>query len=177
VAEAALVVDWATQASRWCHHPQVEKKHRLFLSMNINLACGRVFSTDTAWLNLDYATTSSALQRANLLGRLPLADATEDLVYSSYFLIANIFAPVVACHLPQRFHLSIGWDQAMRAMGLQPLDKVQYGRRFGRTDYIGMQAATRADALARRIYSWVQFLPKGRTLVGRALINLASSLL
>ena len=34
---------------------------------------------------------------------------------------------------PQLFHLSIGWDQAMREMGLQPLEKVQYGRAFGRT--------------------------------------------
>ena len=54
--------------------------------MNVNLACGSVYLTDTAWLNLDYASSSPAVQRANLLGRLPLADATADLVYSSHFL-------------------------------------------------------------------------------------------
>ena len=54
--------------------------------MNVNLACGSVYVTGTSWLNLDYASSSPAVQRANLLGRLPLADATADLVYSSHFL-------------------------------------------------------------------------------------------
>lgn len=54
--------------------------------MNVNLACGGVYVTDAGWLNLDYASNSSAVQRANLLGRLPLADATANLVYSSHFL-------------------------------------------------------------------------------------------
>lgn len=54
--------------------------------MNVNLACGCVFVIDTAWLNLDYASSSPAVHRANLLGRLPLEDATADLVYSSHFL-------------------------------------------------------------------------------------------
>ena len=38
---------------------------------------------------------------------------------------------MIACHLPQLFHLSIGWDQAMRKMGLELLEKVQYGRALG----------------------------------------------
>ena len=54
--------------------------------MNVNLACGGVYVTAPTWLNLDYASNSPAVQRANLLGRLPLADATADLVYSSHFL-------------------------------------------------------------------------------------------
>jgi len=54
--------------------------------MNVNLACGCVYVADAEWLNLDYASTSSAVKRADLLGRLPLADATADLVYSSHFL-------------------------------------------------------------------------------------------
>lgn len=54
--------------------------------MNVNLACGGVYLTNADWLNLDYASNSSAVQRANLLGRLPLVDATAVLVYSSHFL-------------------------------------------------------------------------------------------
>ena len=92
------------------------------------------------------------------------------------YLIANCFAPVIACHLPQLFHLSIGWNQAMRAMGLQPLEKVQYGRAFGRTGDLDEQAARRAEALARRVYPWVQFLPKGRSRAGRALMRLMSAM-
>ena len=91
-------------------------------------------------------------------------------------LIANCFAPVIACHLPQLFHLSIGWDQVMRAMGLQPLDKVQYSRAFGRTGDLDDQAARRAEALARRVYPWVQSLPKGRSRAGRALMRLMSAM-
>lgn len=54
--------------------------------MNVNLACGGVYVTGAGWLNLDYSSASSAVKSANLLGRLPLADGTADLVYSSHFL-------------------------------------------------------------------------------------------
>ena len=42
--------------------------------------------SDADRLNLDYASTSSAVQPANLLVRLPLADVTAHLIYSSHFL-------------------------------------------------------------------------------------------
>jgi SAM-dependent methyltransferase len=54
--------------------------------MNVNLACGGVYVTGTGWLNFDYSSASAAVRNANLLGRLPLADGTADLVYSSHFL-------------------------------------------------------------------------------------------
>ena len=54
--------------------------------MNVNLACGGAYLTGADWLNLDYVSTSPAVQHANLLGRLPIADDTADLVYSSHFL-------------------------------------------------------------------------------------------
>ena len=53
--------------------------------MNVNLACGGVYVTDADWFNLDYASSSPAVQRANLLARLPLDDAAAELVYSSHF--------------------------------------------------------------------------------------------
>lgn len=52
----------------------------------INLACGGVFITGDGWINLDYSAANPAVQRANLLARLPLPDAAAALVYSSHFL-------------------------------------------------------------------------------------------
>lgn len=91
------------------------------------------------------------------------------------YLMANCFAPVIASHLPQLFHLSIGWDQAMDAMGLQPRERVLYGRAYKYEGFLDEEAAYRADALACSVYTWVQPLPKGRTRVGRALMRLLSA--
>lgn len=91
------------------------------------------------------------------------------------YLMANCFAPVIACHLPQLFHLSIGWDQAMRAMGLQPKEKVLYGCAYEHTGELDEQAARRVDALARRVYPWVKPLPKGRARAGGALMRVLSA--
>jgi SAM-dependent methyltransferase len=102
------------------------------------------------------------------------ASTASHLRIGGRFLIANCFAPVIACHLPQLFHLSIGWDEAMRVMGLQPLEKVQYGRAYARTSDLDEQAARRVEALAYRVYSLVQHLPKGSSRAGRALIRFLS---
>jgi len=104
------------------------------------------------------------------------ASTASHLRIGGSYLIANCFKPVIACHLPQLFHLSIGWDQAMRAMGLQPLETVQYGRAFGRTGGLDEEAARRVEALARRVYPWVPSLPKVRSRAGRALMRLMSAM-
>ena len=52
----------------------------------INLACGGVYVNGKHWINLDYASSSRAVQQANLLGQLPLSDESAELVYSSHFL-------------------------------------------------------------------------------------------
>ena len=91
------------------------------------------------------------------------------------YLIANCFAPVIACHLPQLFHLSIGWDQSMCAMGLQPQEKVGYGRAYGRIGILDKEAAKHVEALARRVYPIVKPLPRGRSRAGRALIRFISA--
>jgi hypothetical protein len=54
--------------------------------MNVNFACGDTWVIGADWLNLDYSSTSPAVQHANLLGRLPIADSTAALVCSSHFL-------------------------------------------------------------------------------------------
>lgn len=51
----------------------------------INLACGPVFIDSSDWANFDFLATSG-VQKANLLGRLPLQDNAAQLVYSSHFL-------------------------------------------------------------------------------------------
>jgi hypothetical protein len=92
------------------------------------------------------------------------------------YLIANCFSPVIACHLPQLFHLSISWDQVMRAMGLQPLEKVEYGRVYAHTGALHELQARRVEAQARLVYPWVQALPKGRSRVGQVLMRLLSAM-
>lgn len=91
------------------------------------------------------------------------------------FLIANCFAPVIACHLPQLFHVSIGWDKVMRAMGLHPLEKIQYGRAYRRTGDLDEIAARKAEALARLVYPLSQSIPRGRSRLGLAFMRLMSS--
>jgi hypothetical protein len=94
------------------------------------------------------------------------------LLIGGHYLIGNCFALVIACYLPQLFYLSIGWDQAMQAMGLQPQEKVQYGSALQRSGQLDERFARRAEALARCVYSWVQPLHKRRSHVVRALIRM-----
>lgn len=49
----------------------------------VNIACGNVFVA--GWINLDYSPVSTEVICADLTGRLPLADNSVDLVYSSHF--------------------------------------------------------------------------------------------
>jgi predicted SAM-dependent methyltransferase len=50
----------------------------------VNVACGNSYLN--GWFNLDYKPVSPTIIKANLLGKLPFADATVDLLYSSHFL-------------------------------------------------------------------------------------------
>lgn len=52
----------------------------------LNLACGATFVDTPQWLNLDYLPLSPAVRQADLLGRLPVADACLKLVYCSHFV-------------------------------------------------------------------------------------------
>lgn len=105
-----------------------------------------------------------------------LAAATADhLPGGGLYLMANCFAPVIACHLPQLFHLAIGWDQAMCAMGLQSRERVQYGRAYQRTGPLHVQASRRIEALARKVYPLFKPLPRGRARAGSALMRVLSA--
>lgn len=52
----------------------------------VNLGCGNIYLTEDGWTNYDYSPSHSSVQRANLLGRLPVQDESAELVYSSHFL-------------------------------------------------------------------------------------------
>lgn len=104
------------------------------------------------------------------------ASSSSHLRIGGHYLIANCFSPVIACHLPQHFHLSISWEQVMQEMGLHPQEKVQYGRAFERAGSLDENAARRVEAMAKWVYTLVQHLPKGRSRIGRALIGLMSKM-
>lgn len=63
----------------------------------VNLASGPIFIDSSAWENFDFAA-APGVQQADLLGQLPLADNSVQLVYSSHFL-EHIPKPVVEVFL------------------------------------------------------------------------------
>lgn len=99
------------------------------------------------------------------------ASTAAHLRISGLYFMANCFAPVIACHLPQLYHLSIGWDQVMHAMGMKPGERVRYGRAYEHTGSLDEQAARHAERYARNVFPLVKFLPKGRTKLGKMLVR------
>lgn len=64
----------------------------------LNLACGATYVDSPEWLNLDYTPLGAGVVQADLLGALPVADASIDIVYSSHF-IEHVPRPRVAALL------------------------------------------------------------------------------
>ena len=52
----------------------------------VNLACGGSYIETPEWVNLDYSTSSPAVQRANILDPLPFGDGAVDMIYCSHFV-------------------------------------------------------------------------------------------
>ena len=52
----------------------------------LNMACGATYINTPDWLNLDYTPLGPAVHQADLLGRLPAADASLQWVYCSHFI-------------------------------------------------------------------------------------------
>lgn len=53
---------------------------------NINIACGNTFIASDAWINFDYNSSCSSVQKVDLLKGLPLDNDSISVVYSSHFL-------------------------------------------------------------------------------------------
>jgi SAM-dependent methyltransferase len=56
------------------------------MSRFLNLACGSVFVDSPQWLNIDFVAGHPSVLQADLLRRLPVASASQDLVYCSHFV-------------------------------------------------------------------------------------------
>lgn len=99
------------------------------------------------------------------------AETAQHLRVGGQYLIANCFSPVVLCHLPQLFYLEIAWDPAMRAMGLQPGERVSYGRFYRREGNFDVPAARRIANRGKRLWPMVRKLPRGRAKIGGVLVR------
>ena len=102
------------------------------------------------------------------------AETASHLKVGGQFLIANCFAPVIKCHLPQLFHLEYGWDVSMQKMGLLPGERVQYGRIYRRNGKLDLAAARKVAERARLIYPLIRHLPRGRARFGALIMKLFS---
>jgi hypothetical protein len=60
------------------------------------------------------------------------ASTASHLRFGGNYLIANCFASVVQCHLPQLFHLAIAWDQAMEVLGFAANGSSALRQRFSK---------------------------------------------
>lgn len=99
------------------------------------------------------------------------AETAEHLREGGQYLIANCFQPVILCHLPQLFYFNAAWDPAMEAMGLQPNERVSYGRVYRRQGGFDVAAARKIAECGRKLYSLIQWLPRGRARIGRLVMN------
>lgn len=88
------------------------------------------------------------------------------------YLIANCFFPVIRCHLPQTFHFRHSWDAALQAMGLEPAEKVAYGRAYVRYGALNLTAARQVEQQSLKLWRVTQYLP-GR--VARPLTHMLTS--
>ncbi|MBF9022613.1 methyltransferase domain-containing protein [Rhodobacterales bacterium FZCC0069] len=99
-----------------------------------------------------------------------VSETAESLYVGGQYLIANCFAPVILCHLPQLFHFNTSWDTIMRTMGLEPSASVSYGRAYEKKGELDVLSARKVAKCSARIYRWISWLPRGRSHVGRLLL-------
>jgi len=88
------------------------------------------------------------------------------------YLIANCFSPIILCHLPQLFYFQIAWDCSMQAMGLQPGERVSYGRSYQCFAELNIPAARKTAERARKLWPLFQKLPRGRARIGSSFVRL-----
>lgn len=108
----------------------------------------------------------------HLFDPVKIANITaHSLKIGGYFLTSNCFAPVIKCHLPQHFHLDIGWDSVMEAMGLKKDSIVGYGSAFKKGCSLDLEASRRIEKMSKMIYSLLRFFPKGKSKLGKLIIS------
>jgi hypothetical protein len=99
------------------------------------------------------------------------AETASYLRIGGQYLIANCFAPVILCHLPQLFHFNTSWDAVMQAMGLEVVESVVYGKAYRRKGGVSLAEAREKVECGSKIHSWISWIPLGRARVGRILMQ------
>ena len=108
----------------------------------------------------------------HVLDPIDLAEKTSyKIKKNGYFLIANCFQPVIKCHLKQLFHLDIGWDQIMTELGMEPKERVSYGRAYKRVGEADKNEARSLEKEIKIIFNCIKFLPKGKSRVGKFIVK------
>lgn len=86
-------------------------------------------------------------------------ETAQHLRVGAQYLIANCFFPVIRCHLPQTFHFRYSWDKALFAMGLEPMERVAYGRAYVRCGELNLEAARRIEQKSLIFWRYTRHLP------------------
>ena len=89
------------------------------------------------------------------------------------YLIANCFYPFIKCHLPYLYHFSISWDLIMKALGFVLGHNILYGRFYRLKKLSNISYARTISQRSKSIYKWISWMPKGRTILGRFILNLS----
>lgn len=100
-------------------------------------------------------------------------ETAQHLRLGGRYLIANCFFPVIRCHLPQTFHFRHSWDAALKAMGLDPAERVAYGRAYVRMGALDLAAARRVEQRSLKLWRITRYLP-GR--LARPLTNVVAAI-
>ena len=104
---------------------------------------------------------------------LLLSETSKHLKIGGKYFIANCFSPVIDCHLPQLFHLSFSWDIILESIGLIKESNIEYGESYiKKFDAISLDNAYKLEKLAKLVYKYVSYLPKGRTSIGRIIFKI-----
>lgn len=96
-------------------------------------------------------------------------ETAQHLRQDGRYLIANCFFPVIRCHLPQTFHFRHSWDASLKAMGLEPAERVAYGRVYIRHGRLDLASARWVERRSLKLWRFTRYLP-GR--LARPITNL-----
>jgi SAM-dependent methyltransferase len=117
-----------------CHAVSVKK---------LNVGCGHRYAN--GWVNIDFHSEHPEVQWVNLLQRLPFADGTFDVVYSSHVL--EHFAPATAEALLRECHRVLKPGGLLRTV----LPDLETACR----EYIRLLEEVATSETARRRYEWI----------------------
>jgi hypothetical protein len=102
-----------------------------------------------------------------------VAATSEYLHHRGVFLIANCFAPVVKCHLPQLFHFSLSWDLVMHHLGFSASSRISYAVPYVKTGKCRIDKARSLAARSEKFYDLASSLPFATSRIYKAAFTLS----